>query len=91
MEETKTATTDTSAKFSHPNWGWTCPNCQKVWAPWVSSCDCSIAYNWTVTCNDDMNTDGGWYDYYTKTVKANTVGSSDYWNIAAHSWGNVRG
>lgn len=29
--------------------GWICPKCGKVYAPWVSSCDCSTSVSTTLT------------------------------------------
>jgi hypothetical protein len=30
-------------------YGWVCPKCGKVNAPWISSCDCNTQYQWTWT------------------------------------------
>ena len=31
-------------------YGWECPRCGKINAPWKSQCDCT-RNNWTITCN----------------------------------------
>jgi len=33
--------TQINIPMSNPNYGWICPRCQKVHAPWVASCSCS--------------------------------------------------
>ena len=32
-------------------YGWECPRCGKINAPWKSQCDCT-RNNWTITCNE---------------------------------------
>lgn len=35
--------TQINIPMSPTNYGWICPRCQKVHAPWVASCSCSTS------------------------------------------------
>lgn len=34
--------------YSGGNYGWICPRCGKVWAPWVQSCTCVADSGWHI-------------------------------------------
>jgi hypothetical protein len=44
-------------------YGWQCPVCQCVFAPWVSKCE-NCGPQWTVTYPNPDTTDGSWPSEY---------------------------
>ena len=93
---TQTTTTGTSTTTNwrcpwyHPQrnieYGWECPRCGKINAPWVTSCNCN--QNWSITCNPDKVYTGdrpGWWkevtcydDNILNNPTTYQVGGSDY-------------
>ena len=69
-----TTGTSTSYTYTYPEkaspppteYGWACPRCNRINAPWVRQCDCSRNdkwEKWDITCNKDDCTKPWWYDY----------------------------
>lgn len=82
METTTTSKNYTlkSGASSHIEYGWVCPKCNRVNAPWKSSCDC-VASNWQFTWGDTTADHENWWKTYIKCTTADTkVGGSDYYD-----------
>lgn len=72
------STTGTSAStsytYSYPEkvspppteYGWACPRCNRINAPWVRQCDCSRNDKWDITWCKDDSAMPWWYDYKVK-------------------------
>lgn len=68
--------------------GWECPRCGKVWAPWISQCDCS-RNDWTITCNSsDLLKKYTGCDSDTFRIHPE-VGGSDFYDASTNTYTNV--
>lgn len=88
--ETTTTTTSKSyiLKSTTPpptEYGWACPRCNRINAPWKSTCDCG---NWQLTCGNTTAAREDWWKTYVTCTQAD-VGGSDYWNNTEKIWSNV--
>ena len=62
-------TTTNSKQITNANiqYGWVCPKCGKVMAPWCSECNCSYSSP-KITCDDEVPADwlkdmtGSWWE-----------------------------
>lgn len=45
---------DNFSEMENYDYGWVCPRCGSINAPWVRQCNCS-ENNWTITCGIDQN------------------------------------
>ena len=101
--------TSTSYTYSYPEkvspppteYGWACPRCNRINAPWVRQCDCSSGWNnptitWTYPNKDSH--DDWWSTHVTceqadsntyTTAQNPVVGGSDYWDQYTKTWTNV--
>ena len=84
-DSTTGTSTSTTWKISSPptEYGWACPRCGRINAPWKSSCDCSGNYWYPIWSNPSVpNTPVWWKDYVTcqgadaTTNKATTTWSA---------------
>lgn len=101
---TSTSNTYTYTKNASPpptEYGWACPRCNRINAPWVRQCDCSSGWNnptitWT---SPTLDTHENWWkthvtcgqadaNVYT-TAENPVVGGSDYWDPTVKEWKNV--
>lgn len=85
METTTTAKSYTlkSGASSHIEYGWVCPKCNRVNAPWKSTCDCFTNNNWQINWNVSDKTaipNDWWKTYVTCTTADTKVGGSDYYD-----------
>ena len=58
----------------HSEKGWECPRCGRVWAPWVTSCDCSRSHT-TITWGS--GTGNPLPEKYKYEITCNANGSID--------------
>ena len=82
---TSTSTKDYSPKHGRHDYGWECPKCGKVWAPWIACCNCG--QNWTITCDDLVyrpNYDPEWWKTYVTCKGTSTQVQVDSDTIKIH-------
>lgn len=73
--------------------GWECPRCHKIWAPWMSSCNCNRESNHANTTTKPIPLEiNDWKKYVTCKMGQDsciTVGGSDYYDSNSKTYKNV--
>ena len=102
---TTTTGTSTTYKVSSPpmEYGWACPRCGRINAPWKSTCDCAGGYYYTtweyrepwwkqVYCNGtsaQSQIDSNTFKIHPESTTYYNVGGSDYYNPNTHTYENT--
>ena len=99
---TSTTTTYKTSSSSPIEYGWVCPRCNRVNAPWKSTCDCSGGYYYPiweykepwwkqVYCNGtsaQSQIDSNTFKIHPESTTYYSVGGSDYWDNMNQVWTN---
>ena len=109
---TPQVTTSTTTSCSYPcqysqvqiQYGWECPRCHTINAPWASKCSCTENNNntyritttpnldqWAAINNSKTNRDTNGATTYSITMDRSdmVVGGSDFYNTVTRNWENV--
>lgn len=92
METTNTTTSKSyTLRTETPppaEYGWVCPRCNRVNAPWKSTCDC-VANNWQVNWGKTTADHENWWKTYITCTQADTkVGGYDYYDSNTGTYHN---
>ena len=63
--------------------GWECPRCGKIWAPWISSCDCTKGTT-TITWSGMSGTTGAPSNVFDKNYRNDCTSVDSPWNKNFH-------